>query len=123
MIPLRLAAHVIHLLDRSPAIDLLGPRQVGKTTLALQIAGSRPSLYLDLESEIDLLALPGNRLWAIEVKRSFAPKLEKGFHAACADLQPQRRFVVYPGTDTFPIGPDIVAISLAALAGEVAALA
>lgn len=29
--------------------------------------------------EIDLiLKLPGNRLWAIEIKRSTAPKLERG---------------------------------------------
>ena len=32
---------------------LLGPRQVGKTTLALEVARTRPSLYLDLESDVD----------------------------------------------------------------------
>ncbi|MEY2683374.1 MAG: hypothetical protein RJA09_518, partial [Pseudomonadota bacterium] len=38
-------------------------------------------------AEIDiLLALPGGSLWAIEVKRSLNPKVERGFHAACADL-------------------------------------
>ena len=36
-----------------PAVALLGPRQVGKTTLARQIADSRPSIYLDLESPPD----------------------------------------------------------------------
>lgn len=30
---------------------LLGPRQVGKTTLALDIAAQRPSVYLDLDLE------------------------------------------------------------------------
>lgn len=37
----------------SPAVALLGPRQVGKTTLALEVAGERPSIYLDLESAAD----------------------------------------------------------------------
>jgi len=36
-----------------PAVALLGPRQVGKTTLALAIAEGRKSVYLDLESPLD----------------------------------------------------------------------
>jgi predicted AAA+ superfamily ATPase len=32
----------------------MGPRQVGKTTIALNIADTTPSVYLDLESRIDL---------------------------------------------------------------------
>lgn len=40
-------------LDQFPAVALLGPRQVGKTTLAHQIASARPSLYLDLETAAD----------------------------------------------------------------------
>ena len=40
-------------LQHSPAVALLGPRQSGKTTLALEAAKSIPSLYLDLESERD----------------------------------------------------------------------
>jgi predicted AAA+ superfamily ATPase len=46
-------AKVTALLDRHPAVGLLGPRQVGKTTLALEIARDRPSIYLDLESPAD----------------------------------------------------------------------
>ena len=47
-------------LARQAAVALIGPRQAGKTTLALEIAGSRPSLYLDLESVEDRrkLAMP-----------------------------------------------------------------
>ena len=40
-------------LDQFPAIALLGPRQSGKTTLALEIGASRDSLYFDLESPRD----------------------------------------------------------------------
>ena len=39
---------------QSPIVALLGPRQVGKTTLALNIAKSYPSVYLDLEKPRDL---------------------------------------------------------------------
>ena len=41
----------------TPAVALLGTRQVGKTTLALSIAESRMTLYLDLENPEDLLKL------------------------------------------------------------------
>ena len=40
-------------LARQSAVGLIGPRQVGKTTLAHEIAASRPSVYLDLESPTD----------------------------------------------------------------------
>jgi len=44
-------------IQRTPAVALLGPRQVGKTTLAQTIAKGRSSLYLDLEAPEDLLKL------------------------------------------------------------------
>jgi hypothetical protein len=50
-----------------------------------------------------LLTLPGGELWAIDVKRTSAPKIERGFHSACADLNPQKRFYVYPGTERFSL--------------------
>jgi predicted AAA+ superfamily ATPase len=40
-------------LARQAAVALIGPRQVGKTTLAHAVADGRPSLYLDLESSMD----------------------------------------------------------------------
>ena len=53
MIERRIKPEIDVLLAGSPAVVLLGPRQVGKTTLALEIAESRPSTYLDLESPAD----------------------------------------------------------------------
>ncbi len=68
-------------------------------------------------AEIDLLlAWPDGRLWAIEIKRSLTPKLERGFHAACADLKPERRFVVYPGSERYRLAEDIEAMPLPVLA-------
>lgn len=75
-------------------------------------------------AEIDLLLVwPNGKLWAIEVKRSSAPKVERGFHEACRDLDPDRRIVVHPGTDRWPLAGDIEAIGLADLVDEVATAA
>jgi predicted AAA+ superfamily ATPase len=68
-------------------------------------------------AEIDLLIVrPGGALWAVEIKRSLSPKLERGFHSACADLKPARKFVVYPGSETWCMAEDIEVISLSGLA-------
>jgi len=68
-------------------------------------------------TEIDLLfTLPNRELWAIEVKRSSAPKIERGFHSACADLKPQKRFVVYAGMERFPLDKTTDAIGIVELA-------
>lgn len=72
-------------------------------------------------NEIDLvLKLPSNQLWAIEVKLSSAPKVSKGFRLACADLKPDRRFLVYSGTERFSLDGDVDAIGLNDLAALVA---
>jgi uncharacterized protein len=72
-------------------------------------------------AEIDLLlAWPDGRLWAVEVKRSLNPRPERGFHTACEDLSPERRFVVYPGEERYPLAGGVEAISLGALARTLA---
>ena len=50
-------------LNQFPAVALLGPRQVGKTTLAEQIAADQLSLYLDLESPGDRARLSDPELY------------------------------------------------------------
>ena len=50
-------------LNQFPAVALLGPRQVGKTTLAEQIAADQVSLYLDLESPGDRARLSDPELY------------------------------------------------------------
>lgn len=70
-------------------------------------------------AEVDLvLRLPGDEIWLIEVKRSLAPKLERGFRSAWTDLAPRRGFVVYPGDDRYRVDHDIDAINVRDLAGE-----
>ena len=72
-------------------------------------------------AEIDLLLRwPDGECWAIEAKRSLSPKVERGFYIACEDLKPSRQFVVYPGQDSFALGPATEAVSLAGLCGQLA---
>lgn len=74
-------------------------------------------------AEVDLIVdLGRDGLWAIEIKRSSAPSIARGFHSACDDLKPKRKFVVYSGNERFPLAEDIEAISIAALVEELAAL-
>ncbi len=85
-------------------------------------AGSQvqPSFYRTSHgAEVDLvLAWPGGETWAIEIKRSLAPTVERGLHSALADLQPQRAFVVYSGEERYRLGESIEAIGLAELCRE-----
>lgn len=60
MIPRLLQSRLIQALDSAPVVALLGPRQVGKTTLALEVAkfkDEKKPLYLDLELGSDLAKL------------------------------------------------------------------
>jgi len=63
MIGRRLLSALNGALAESPAVALLGPRQVGKTTLALEVARTRVAVYLDLESEADRAKLSEPELY------------------------------------------------------------
>jgi predicted AAA+ superfamily ATPase len=67
-------------------------------------------------AEIDLLLEKAGKPWmAIEIKRSSAPALSKGFDIACTDLQVAQRYVVYPGTERFPLRYGTQAVGLVEL--------
>jgi predicted AAA+ superfamily ATPase len=73
-------------------------------------------------AEIDLiLTWPSGEEWAVEIKRSLAPTLERGFHSALADLAPQRALVAYPGADAYRLAPTVQAIGLPELCEQVQA--
>lgn len=59
MINRRTIADINDSLDFFPVVSIIGPRQVGKTTLAKQIMAQteKPTLYLDLEIHSDLFKL------------------------------------------------------------------
>jgi predicted AAA+ superfamily ATPase len=81
-------------------------------------ASRRPYFYRTHDgAEIDLLLECGGvPEIAIEIKRSSAPTLDRGFALACDDLQIKQRYVVYPGNETYPVRQGTQAISLQAIA-------
>lgn len=93
-----------------------------ETLIGAAPADPVPSFYrTSAGAEIDLLLdLPNRQTWAIEVKRSLSPKVEKGFHAACEELKPDRKFLVYPGTESFPLAHGVEVIEPGSLAQELA---
>ena len=116
------------LLNISDKETLLGHPVVGQSWVCFVVenllvcASTKAQGYFYRSSggaEIDLLlSWPDGSLWAIEIKRSLSPKLERGFHAACTDLAPNRKFVVYPGVERYRLAADIEAISLEDMAME-----
>ena len=71
-------------------------------------------------AEIDLiLEFSKTDIWAIEIKRSSAPTVTKGFHIACGDIKPARKYVVYSGAESFLMKNEIRAISLHDLMQEI----
>jgi predicted AAA+ superfamily ATPase len=75
-----------------------------ESLIAAAPEGTQPNFYRTLGgAEIDLLmTLPGGVIWAFEIKRSLAPRIERGFHQACEDIEPDRRILVYPGEEAYP---------------------
>ncbi len=108
--------------------ELLGHPIVGhtwesfviETLISVVPDGTEPYYYRTSNgTEVDLvLVLPGGKRWVVEVKRSSAPRLEKSFHSACADLEPERRFVVYPGEERYRLDEVTEAVSVRQLARE-----
>ncbi|GHC70212.1 ATPase [Pseudorhodoferax aquiterrae] len=91
--------------------------------LACVPAGTEASYYRTaVGAEIDLvLELPGGGLWALEIKRSSAPSVSKGFHIACDDIQPTRRLVVSSANARFPMAGVIEHLPLLDLMQELRA--
>ena len=114
---------ILHALLQVPNYEaLLGNPILGKSwegfvienILSLLPSHVQPFFYrTSAGAEIDLLLeLNLNEYWAVEIKASRTPKVEKGFHIACEDLEVKRKFVIYTGEDIFSLGNETVAISL-----------
>jgi predicted AAA+ superfamily ATPase len=55
-------------------------------------------------AEVDLvLEFRGGQTWVIEIKRSSAPTVSKGFYAAAADVGAVRKLLVAPVEQTYPM--------------------
>ena len=96
---------------------------VVESLLAAAPEGTQACFYRTaVGAGIDLvLSIPGKGPWAIEITRSLTPKLDRGFHHACEDVQPDAGFVVYPGAERYPMAGGVEAIPMAALCEQLAA--
>lgn len=64
------------------------------------------------QTEIDLILEKSDEKWAIEIKRSSSPKLPKGFLRACEDIGATKKYLIYSGTEQFPMAEETIAICL-----------
>lgn len=110
--------------------DLLGHPVVGKSWegfVVENIASVLPrhaSMYYYRTTggaEVDLvLEFSPRERWAIEIKKGSITQLGRGFHEACNDLAPRRKFLVHGQQDAaFPLAGDVTAISLPAIMREI----
>jgi len=110
------------LLSLSSLDDLLGHASCGpswegfviENLISILPEGASPWFYRTAAgAEIDLVIEQGTQIRiAIEIKRSLAPKVSKGFYQGCEDIAASHRFVVYPGNERFPLSSDITVIPL-----------
>ncbi|HEY5328127.1 MAG TPA: ATP-binding protein [Mucilaginibacter sp.] len=110
------------LLNLKSMDDLLGHPVIGASWEAYVIEnlisclpiGVTPWFYrTSAGAEIDLVIEKNEKtMYAIEIKRSLAPSVSKGFYLGCEDIGATHRYLVYPGNEKFPVGKNITAISL-----------
>ncbi len=120
---------ILHSLLQIPSLEaLVGHPKLGDSwegfvieNVASRLKGlARPYFYRTAAgAEIDLILDFGSEIWAVEIKRNPTPRLSKGFHQACADLQPARKIVVHGGDEIWRLADGTEALSLSALMGEV----
>jgi predicted AAA+ superfamily ATPase len=93
--------------------------------LAVAPVGTQPWYYRSAAgAEIDLvLELPAQQRWAVEIKRSSAPVVSRGFHTAAVDIGATRQFVVHSGPGSFPMSSEVQAVTLRDLMQMLAARA
>ena len=97
-----------------PIVGASWEGHVIESLLAVAPAGTQPSFYRsNAGAEIDLLLTwPNGEHWAIEIKRSTTPKVERGFYSACEDIQPARKLLIYPGHESYPLGDGVEVMPL-----------
>ena len=94
-----------------------------ETLLSILPPLARPYFYrTSAGAEIDLVIEHNDGArWAIEIKRSLSARVGRGFHLACADVEPSRAFVVHAGDDRHPVSESVEGIGVRALAAELRA--
>jgi len=111
-------------LEQFPCTAILGPRQCGKTTLATKVAGTRDSVYLDLERPADRRRLLDPELFFDEHRRRLicldeiqrAPDIFPVLRG-WVDRFPESRFLILGSASR-----DLIRQSSESLAGRIAYL-
>ncbi len=82
--------------------------------IAAAPAGAQPWFYrTSAGAEIDLvLELSSTQRWAVEIKRSSAPAMSRGFHQSCKDIDATTAIAIYPGHETYNLGAGVTAMSI-----------
>lgn len=63
--------------------------------------------------EIDLvLETPDREIWAIEIKRTTAPKLGRGFFEACKDIKATHKWLINGQSEQYPLANGVEVIGL-----------
>ena len=97
-----------------PVVGASWEGHVIESLLAVAPADVVPSFYRsNAGAEIDLLLTwPNGEHWAIEIKRSTTPKVERGFYSACEDIRPSRKWLIYPGSECYTVGDGVEVMPL-----------
>ena len=114
---------IVHALLSIDTIEaLLGHPVVGgswegfciEALLAAAPDGTEPYFYrTSAGAELDLvLRLPDGNIWAIEIKRTTAPKVSRGFHTGAEDIKANRKVLIYAGERDVPVAEDVRAMPL-----------
>lgn len=116
------------LLNLTTHDDILGHPVVGaswegfviENLLSALPVGVTPWFYrTSAGAEIDLVIEKNSKeRYAIEIKRSQAPSVSKGFHLGCEDIGATKRFIVYPGKERYPVTKEITAIPILNMMNE-----
>ncbi|QEE37422.1 ATP-binding protein (plasmid) [Octadecabacter sp. SW4] len=114
---------VVHALLGIGTIEgLLGHPVVGgswegfciEALLAAAPTGTEPFFYrTSAGAELDLvLRLPGGDIWAVEIKRTTAPKVSRGFYVGAEDIKASRKLLIYAGEHDVPVAEGVRAMPL-----------
>ncbi len=119
------------LLNLTTLDDVLGHPVAGaswegfaiEALIAAARAGTKAYFYRSSNgNEIDLvLEYSPTRRWAIEIKKSRSPSIERGFYSACDDIKAKRRIVVYSGSESYKEANGVTLMPLVTALNEVAA--
>lgn len=124
---------ILHaLLNLRTKDDILSHSVVGKSwegfvienIMSVAVDKAKPYFYrTSAGAEIDLvLEFAPGKCWAIEIKLSSAPKVDRGFYTAADDIKAERRILVHKGKHRFPMRHGVEAMPLTEVMNEVSAL-